>query len=69
MAAVPRPEWRLAVIILSFVACGLFGLMALAAIWGILSACCCGSCCSGGGGRRGAPYRDAEKGGQQFMVR
>jgi hypothetical protein len=70
MQYAPRPEWRLSIVILSFVACGLFGLMALAAIWGILSACCCGSCC-GDGSRTRTVHRDVEAGGKQgqFMRR
>lgn len=68
-ASAPRPEWRLAIVILCFVGCGLFGLMALAAIWTMLSMCCCGGgCCGGSGGRRS--YRDVEAGkGGQFMSR
>jgi hypothetical protein len=67
---VPRPEWRLSITIISFVACALFGIMALAAVYSILSACCCGRCCGGGGGSRDkVVYRDVEKGRGQFMVR
>lgn len=53
MQLVPRPEWRASIPILAFVACGLFGVMCLAAIWGVFSACCCGGSRSRGGGRRG----------------
>lgn len=65
---VPRQEWRLSITITSFVACGLFGVMALAAVYSILSACCC---CGGGGGSRSRKvvYRDVEKGHGQFISR
>lgn len=74
MQNVPRPEWRLSITILSFVACALFGLMALAAIWSMFSACCCGGggCCSSSPARTKVVYRDVEKGGHQqgqFMAR
>lgn len=70
MQNVPRPEWRLSITILSFTACALFGIMALAAIYSILSACCCGGCCGGGSRtRKQVVYRDVEKGRGQFMVR
>jgi len=70
MQNVPRPEWRLSITILSFAACALFGIMALAAIYSILSACCCGGCCGGGSSKRTqVVYRDVEKGRGQFMVR
>lgn len=67
---VPRQEWRFSITVTSFIACGLFGVMALAAIYSILTACCCGSCC-GGGSRTKVVYRDrdVEKGRGQFMVR
>jgi len=72
MAYVPRSDWRLSITILSFSACGLFGVMALAAVSSMLSACCCGgrSCC-GGPTHTKVVYRDVEKGqGQgQFMAR
>jgi hypothetical protein len=53
MARAPRPEWRESITILSFVACGLFGVMALAAAACLLSALCCGGRgCGGARGRR-----------------
>lgn len=66
MQSVPRPEWRLAIVVLCFTACALFGLMALAAIVSLFSTFC--ACC--GGGTR-TVYRDVEhgKGGGQFMRR
>ena len=69
MANVPRPEWRLSITILSFTACGLFGVMALAAVYNMLSACC--GCCAGRTHTRTqVVYRDVEKGQQgQFMAR
>jgi hypothetical protein len=69
MANAPLPEWRMSITILSFAACALFGVMALAAVYGMLSACCC-SCC-GGGSRTKTVYRDVEygKGQGQFMAR
>lgn len=70
MQLVPREEWRLSIPILCFCACGLFSVMALAAIWSILSACCCGGCCGGGrSSRTKVVYRDVEKGRGQFMAR
>lgn len=77
MQHVPQPQWRLSITVLSFTACALFGIMALAAVYSILKAlCCCCSCCGGGskgqGGRAQVVYRDMEKGHQgqgQFMVR
>lgn len=72
MANVPRSDWRLSITILSFSACALFGVMALAAVYSLLSACCCaGRSCCGGSTRTKVVYRDVEKGqGQgQFMVR
>jgi hypothetical protein len=73
MTNMPRPQWRLSITILSFTACALFGLMALAAVYGLLSACC-GCCCRRGGGsktRAQVVYRDVEKGHQhgQFMTK
>eukprot|EP00879_Flechtneria_rotunda_P000134 GHRR01000197.1.p1 GENE.GHRR01000197.1~~GHRR01000197.1.p1 ORF type:complete len:216 (+),score=53.95 GHRR01000197.1:239-886(+) len=47
MANIAQPGFRQSIPILSFVACGLFGLMCLAAIWGMLSVCCrCGGASS-----------------------
>lgn len=63
----PLPQWRLSITVLSFSACALFGVMALAAVYSMLTACCC-SCC-GGGSRTKVVYRDAEKGQGQFMAR
>eukprot|EP00878_Enallax_costatus_P000696 GHUV01000805.1.p1 GENE.GHUV01000805.1~~GHUV01000805.1.p1 ORF type:complete len:175 (+),score=33.96 GHUV01000805.1:330-854(+) len=37
----PLPEWRRSIPALSFVACALFGIMCLASIWSMMSACCC----------------------------
>ena len=65
---VPNQQWRFSMTVVSFAACALFGLMALAAVWSMLSACCCGGCC-GGGTRTKTVYRDVEKGQSQFMVR
>lgn len=65
-AALPRPEWRFSIMVLSFVACGLFGTMALAAIWSMLSSCC--GCC-GGGTKTKVVYRDVEAGKSQFISR
>eukprot|EP00882_Tetradesmus_deserticola_P002823 GHRQ01003001.1.p1 GENE.GHRQ01003001.1~~GHRQ01003001.1.p1 ORF type:complete len:263 (+),score=92.51 GHRQ01003001.1:347-1135(+) len=42
MADVPRADWRHAIPILCFVACGLFGVMCLAAVYSMFAACCCG---------------------------
>jgi hypothetical protein len=64
---VPRQQWRFSIPILSFCACALFGIMALAAVYSLLSACCC--CCGGGRSRTKVVYRDVEKGQSQFMVR
>ncbi|KAF8066270.1 leucine--tRNA ligase [Scenedesmus sp. PABB004] len=50
-AAVPRPEWRQLIPILSFVACGLFGLMCLASIWSMVATCC--GCIGGRRSNRG----------------
>lgn len=65
---VPRQQWRFSITVISFSACGLFGIMAVAAVWSILSSCCCGGCC-GGGSRTKTVYRDVEKGHGQFMTR
>lgn len=67
MANVPRPEWRLSITILSFSACAVFGVMALAAVFSLLSACCC--CCKGSSPQTKVVYRDVEKGQGQFMAR
>jgi hypothetical protein len=79
MAAVPRPEWRESITVLSFVAAALFGLMALAAVYCMLALCC--ACCREqrkGSKLQGARAQvvDCEAGachtaakGQQFIVR
>lgn len=61
MAAVPRPEWRGAIPVLAFTACGLFGLMCLAAIWSVVSGCCCAGRSRGAKGARVAA-KDVEGG-------
>jgi hypothetical protein len=65
---VPRQQWRFSIPILSFCACALFGIMALAAVYSLLSSCCC-NCCGGGRSRTKVVYRDVEKGQSQFVVR
>lgn len=57
MAKVPLYAWRHSIPILSFVACGLFAVMCLAAIYSIFLACCCG------GFRRGYKSRGTTPGG------
>lgn len=37
----PAPEFRTSISVLSFVDCGLFGIMFCAAVWSLLSMCCC----------------------------
>lgn len=74
-AALPRADLRRVIYILTWTACGLFGLMFLANLWNMFAACC--GCCGGSrGGRRGAKARssayDMESGKpvprQQFVV-
>jgi mannose-P-dolichol utilization defect protein 1 len=57
-ASLPRADLRRVIFILTWTACALFGLMFLANLWNMFSACC--GCCGGSrGGRRGAKARSS----------
>lgn len=63
----PQKDWRMSITVLSFCACALFGVMAIAAVYSMLSACC--SCCKGSSHKTKVVYKDVEKGHGQFMSR
>lgn len=62
VSALPQYQWRLIIVILAFVSCGLFGISILISLIRVFASCCCG------GSSRGRKQRDFEAAPPQKVV-